>query len=206
MVKLMNGESIDYSTTTRPLRIVLVHGFNVRDAGERSIDQLAWPLRHLGHEADTDSADYGYFGLLGVRFFRGKRRREALGRLEQAFDTADIIVTHSNGANFATEAMKRFSAGRQFNVVHVSPALNMDTPPPASVGRQLVYHTMNDGWVRLARILPWHPWGAMGAYGYQGDDRRVESRAWPSVNGHGDWFNETHRRRLAEEITSWATA
>lgn len=186
------------------MRFVLVHGFNVRDGGERSIDQLAGPLRDAGHEVDTDEADYGYFGLLGVRFFRGKRRQRVIERLVGAFEKADCIITHSNGANFTQQAAAHMTMSSGLHVVHLSPALNMDTEPAPAIERQLVYHTMRDGWVRISRILPWHPWGAMGAYGYQGDDPRVRNRARPDVRGHSDWFRDEHVAALAEEVIEWA--
>lgn len=186
------------------MKIVLVHGFNVRDGGERSIDRLAAPLQAAGHTVDTDGADYGYFGLLGVRMFNGNRRQQVLERLARAFSSADLVITHSNGANFTNQAALEIGCRRRLQVVHISPALNMNTGPAAAVARQLVYHTMRDGWVRLARWLPWHPWGAQGAYGYQGADPRVTNRPRPQVDGHSAWFTDDHRDWLVKEILEWA--
>ena len=57
-------------------RVVLVHGYNVRDKGKRSIDKLAPYLEWQGWDVDTDSADYGWWGLFMI-YFRDKKKVEA---------------------------------------------------------------------------------------------------------------------------------
>lgn len=180
-----------------PRRVVLVHGFNVTDGGRDTIDRLAPLLARSGYIVDTDGADYGYFGLLAIRFFGGKRKRAVLDRLMRAFVRADVIITHSNGANFATQALNRFGPGYMESklVIHISPALNKKTRVPQAVKRMLVMHTPHDLPVWLSSLLLFHPWGKMGKVGYKGKDDRVENREFPQVKGHSDWFQPSGIRQ-----------
>ena len=188
------------------MKAVLVHGFNVKDGGKNTIDQLAYGLAERGILCDTDEADYGYFGLLQIRWpFWRKRRKKVYERLMGAFEQADIIITHSNGAYFTTKALKGLSEAHRerLTVIHISPALNRKTEPPEAVARMLVLHTPLDGWVRASTYLPFHPWGRMGAFGYSGDDPRVTNRKCPQVKRHSDWFHENRPltlRRIEEFI------
>lgn len=176
-------------------RIVLIHGFNVRDAGARTVDQLASYLRRRGHSVDTDSADYGYYSLLMVRLFSVN----AVERIRNAILDADVVITHSNGANFATKALKKISDKKL--VFHLSPALNKRARPPASVFEQHVFHTRHDGAVKAAMYLLFHPWGNMGAVGYQGKDGRVYNHDYTNrVNAHSDWFRGINRAYFAGVI------
>jgi hypothetical protein len=177
-----------FTNNNKKPRVVLVHGFNVRDKGKRSIDTLAPHLERLGWQVDKDEADYGWIGLLGVRLFK----RKIVKRLVKALWDADLIITHSNGANFATAALNKMHSWDEYFVAHISPALNTTTPCPNSVFSMLVLHTKNDWAVRLASLLPFHPWGSMGAYGYLGKrDGRVTSEDYTGiVEGHSDWFSD----------------
>jgi len=171
------------------MHFVLVHGFNIHDAGENSVDRLAPYLLANNHTVDLDEADYGFFNLLMVRFVKHK----VLKRLAGAFAKADVIITHSNGANFTTKALKitkRSSIGAlPLKLVHVSPAQNRKTGPAGPVCKMWVFHTTADKWVRLSRFLLFHPWGAQGAYGYKGTDTRVINCDFSeTVKGHSDWF------------------
>jgi len=172
------------------MKIVTVHGFNVRDGGARTVDKLAPFIEKLGWIADIDDADYGYVDLLSVRLFKRKKHHQTILKLAQAFTDCDVIITHSNGAYYTTQALHLIKT--QKTVIHISPALNSKTPPPKAVLRQLVLFTPHDGWVKLASYLPAHPWGRMGARGYQGDSEKVMSIMDANVHGHSDWFSDTH--------------
>ncbi len=178
-------------------RIVLVHGFNVRDGGERTVDQLAPLIIHEGYQVDKDEADYGYFSIWMIRLFRSRTRARMLYRLAEAFKRADVIITHSNGGYFTSEALDMLPA--EYNgtkvVIHISPAMNRDTPIPLAVKAQLVLFTKHDGWVRLSSYIPFFPWGRMGARGYSGEDNRNENQADHSIPGHSDWFAPQFRRQ-----------
>ena len=77
-------------------------------------------------------------------------------------------------------------------VIHISPALDKDTPIPLSVRAQLVLFTPNDFWVKLSSWIPTHPWGRMGARGYKGDDNRNTNHEDDTVKSHSGWFHVEH--------------
>ena len=176
------------------MRFVFVHGFNVRDGGLHTVDQLAFLAGNDGYEVDKDEGDYGYFNLWMIRLFKSQLRRRVLYRLAKAFEKADVIVTHSNGAYFTTLALNMLN--KEFNntkvVVHISPALNIDAEIPEAVKAQLTLATKHDGWVKLASYLPFMPWGRQGARGYKGSSNKVTNRFDNSVKRHSDWFKLDH--------------
>jgi hypothetical protein len=188
------------------MKACFVHGFNVKDGGRRTIDQVIPGFRAAGIEVDADEADYGYFNLFMIRLIRSRHRDRMLGRLAKAFESADVIVTHSNGAHFATRAMDML--GPEHNntktVIHISPALNRRTEPPAAVKRQLVMHTPYDIWVRLASYLPFMPWGRMGAFGYSGDSPKVTNLKRSEVHRHSDWFIHKHLKQTRIDCLEFA--
>lgn len=193
------------------MKFVLVHGFNVRDGGKGTVDQLGWLIRDDGHEVDVDEGDYGFFSIWMVRFRKSRTRQRVLYRLARSFETADVIITHSNGANFTTQALDMLAP--EFNntklVIHISPALDTDTPIPLAVKKQLVMFTPHDKWVRLSTFLLFHPWGRMGAKGYSGNDNRNTNLKAPEVKGHSRWFKVEHVvdtwRRCSEFIRAHTT-
>jgi len=170
------------------MRIVAVHGFNVKDGGKNTVDRFASFIQAAGWEIDVDEGNYGYVHLLSVRLFGRKKRKAVIKTLARAFERADVIITHSNGANYSTKALNKIHGSKV--VIHISPALNATTPVPESVSHQLVLSTPYDGWVRLASYLPLHPWGRMGARGYLGDSPKVTNRMDASVKGHSKWFSD----------------
>lgn len=188
------------------MKACLVHGFNVKDAGAGTVDVLASRLLRENIAVDVDEADYGYFGLMDIRWRSGNKRRRVLHRLANAFAKADLIITHSNGAHFSTLAMEMLDESDvdRLLVVHISPALNRKTEPPAVVKRQLVLHTPHDKAVRISSYLLRHPWGRMGAYGYSGSSPKVRNEKHEEVKGHSDWFKvERHTRMTHNAILAF---
>lgn len=179
------------------MKIVLVHGFNIRDGGKRTVDQLAPFIKEAGYSVDLDEGDYGFFNIWMVRFRRSKTRQRVLHRLAKAFEKADVIITHSNGANFTNQALDLMES--EFNntklVIHISPALNRNTELPTAIHHQLVLYTPHDRLVKLSSLLLFHPWGMMGAKGYSGNDNRNVNVKVESVRGHSDWFKTKHVAR-----------
>lgn len=176
------------------MNIVSIHGFNVRDGGSRTIDRLGPFAIYDGYLFDYDEADYGFFNLWMVRLIRRKLRARVLHRIANAIENADVIITHSNGANFATQALDMLGAEHNNSkiVIHISPALDKDTPIPLAVKSQLVMFTPNDFWVKLSSWIPLHPWGRMGARGYSGDDNRNTNQENKDVKSHSGWFKIDH--------------
>jgi hypothetical protein len=176
------------------MKFVLVHGFNVKDGGSNTVDQLVPFITNAGHTVDKDETDYGYFNLFMIRLFQSKLRSRMLYRLARAFESADVIITHSNGAYFTTQALNMLDT--EFNnsklVIHISPALDCDTPIPLAVRGQLVLYTKHDFWVKLSSYIPFFPWGRMGAKGYSDDDNRNINRGDHQIPGHSAWFRSAY--------------
>jgi hypothetical protein len=168
------------------MRAVLIHGFNVRDGGSNTVDRLVPYLVDAGIETDCDGADYGYLSLMKVRFMK----QSILWRLGKAIEKADVVITHSNGANYAYQALEAIGGPQCKTVIHISPAMNRKTTPPFNVRRELDLITPHDKPVRLSSFLLFHPWGRRGAKGYSGPDQRVMNVSHPEVKGHSDWFHQ----------------
>jgi len=172
------------------MHFVDVHGFNVRDGGDNTINQNIPFILDAGHTVDKDEGAYGYFNLFMVSLTRSKQRQRVLFRLAEAFKKADVIWTHSNGQNFANQALDMLPA--KYNntkiVIATSPAANRNTPIPQAVKAQLVMYTPCDMAVRLATYIPFSRWGRMGAFGYNGDDNRNTNYKDKSIRGHSAWW------------------
>lgn len=180
------------------MRIVLVHGFNVRDGGARSIDKLAPFLRAAGHEVDVDEADYGWFSFLAVRL----RKHSAVVRIARALERSDAVVSHSNGSNYEDKALRILpDVPQKYRVVRLSPALGSSRGVAENVRRGWVFHTRSDWIVWLSGFLLFHPWGRQGWRGYRGEDSRIENvDLSDAVDGHSDWFDDEKIEFIAGRI------
>lgn len=168
------------------MRVVLVHGFNVRDKGKNSVDRLAEHFPDTW-SVDKDEADYGFFNLWMVRF----ARRGAIRRIAEALQDADAVVAHSNGCNYVMKALKFVRKQDKLKVFFLSPAVNRTTRFPKIVERAFVYFTKVDVWVFLSGFIPFHPWGWMGYQGPKTEDPRIEAHDYTDLVGsHSGWFSE----------------
>jgi hypothetical protein len=181
------------------VKIVLIHGFNVRDGGARSIDKLAPLLEAAGHTVDKDEADYGWLGLLSVRI----RKYSAVRRIMLALEYADVVISHSNGANYENMALKLLDQrhSRKYKVIRISPALNPKTGVPRNVLFAGVWHTRADWIAGLSGLLLFHPWGRQGMSGYDGTDWRIRNFDYTDlIAGHSDWFENGNVSIIAQDI------
>lgn len=190
---------------------VLVHGFASK-GGKGSTDLLRPYFEAAGYQ--VAELDYRWTGLIGVRTCNKKLAQSWAGwcRIVASHATEIIGVGHSNGC-----AILRASAwlGAPFTqLVFINPALNTKgkkTRIGPLVRWVHVWHSPSDKAVRVARWLPRHPWGRMGAVGYKGndprwinynkqDDFRVSSRS------HGDVFDADKLAffgpRIVEKVTN----
>ena len=179
-------------------KILLIHGFNVKDGGANTVDKLAPYLEAAGHEVDKDEADYGYYSLTMVRL----QKHKAIARIAGALESADVVISHSNGANYAHKALNLLARrDRSYQEIRLSPALNRKTGISDNVSRCAVFHTKTDMAVRVSSYLPCHPWGRQGAYGYEGKDPRITNIDGTDViKGHSDWFKPEYIEWVAQEI------
>jgi len=180
------------------MKIVLIHGFNVKDGGANTVDRLAPGLIKAGHYCEMDEADYGFFNLWKVRF----RKHSAIVRIAKACETADVVIDHSNGANFENKALKLLDHhDKEYIVIRLSPALNRKTSAANNVVHCSVFHTKTDFWVWLSGFIPFHPWGRQGQFGYKGSDIRMENRdVTDIIRKHSDYFKDENVDRVVKEI------
>lgn len=183
-------------------RVVLVHGFNVRDGGAATIDRLANGLLRRGHQVDTDQADYGWHDLVKVRF--RILHRDAINRIAAALVDADVVVTHSNGRNYAQKAVElaaEYFPDKSWRFVSISGARDNQAPIHPNVSRLDVFHSRNDRAVSISRWLIGHRWGNEGAVGYQGKDPRARNHDYTHrVCGHSTWFQGVNADYFAGEV------
>lgn len=145
----------------------LIHGFNVRDGGNRSIGTLRDHFVDLGRVV---MQRYGWVGLLRLR-----RRNERAARMILPWiEEGDILVGHSNGCLICWQLVQ--AGAKPSMVICIQPALRRDTQWPEDIP-VLCCHSPHDWIVELGRIWgrfwsvanPWrqrHGWGAAGRHGF----------------------------------------
>ena len=182
-------------------RVILLHGFNVRDSGVRTIQKLRPYLTRSGFN-DVNAPSYGFVHLFGAAFFNDNFAALLAGMSEPH----DVLVAHSNGCALAYRAIHHESS--QFeHLVFINPALRPCVPIPSKVKSLDVWHSPSDRAVRAARFTSWFTfWGNMGAVGYRGPkDRRVQNfnkqENFPvSSKGHSDVFESPALEFFAPRI------
>ena len=170
----------------------LVHGFNVSDGGEKTTDTLRPYAEQAGYR--VVEFDYRHAGLLSVRLC-DKKLAMAFSNLAEP---GSIAIGHSNGCAIVHLAAQY---GAQFDqVVYINPALNRDAELAPQVRAAHVWHSPSDKPVRLARWLPNHVWGKMGATGYTGEDER-----YINYNKEHDYgmISRTHSDVFSPEILAF---
>jgi len=145
-------------------RVLLVHGFNVRDGGKGSTDGLRSHFEGEGFA--VAEFDTGWRFLAGVRWGNAKRAR----RLARMIRPGDLLVGHSDGCNIINLASWHLSGSslkKPVAVIYLNPALDRDTQLAPQIVGALVFATRSDRIVQIASWLRWHPWGDMGRVGYR---------------------------------------
>lgn len=193
------------------MTIHLVHGFRVSDRGtgtvgciEPHLDTRALPYRRLS---------YPWTHLITLN----RNSRWAVEELCDRVQPGDGAIAHSNGCWIVVQAAE---LGAPLDwLILVNPALHPRHELPGQLRQVFVYYSEGDVAVRagrywriLTRAFPWrwnnrHPWGAMGALGYTGEDPRVVNTRMPRSFGHsGVWKDEQSLMRIAERAAVQAHA
>lgn len=163
--------------------ILLVHGIRTKDLN-KSMGKIKSALAKEG--VDSIAVNYGWV-LLPIT---NKRAATATAKALEPYAHVDkevTVVGYSNGAWAAVQAAEMGS--HIDNLILISPALHVQHEFPRQIKKVVVYHSETDFAVVLGKyrrlisnILPWrwkifggssHGWGAMGKYGYTGNDPRV---------------------------------
>ena len=131
--------------------------------------------------------EYGYAYALTTRWENPKR---AL-KIARHIKTGDIIIAHSNGCDITRIMLDQGIMPE--GIILLQPALDVDTVFAEGKYWINVFHNEEDKAVLMAKWFLWfhHPYGAMGRYGYKGNDQRVvnyDTLALYSVGGHSDLY------------------
>lgn len=171
---------------------ILVHGFNVRDGGRATIGQLETFFSAKGIPCIV--FNYHWLGVFGTYAKNGKIARRISKAAESAAKAGHRVVAvgHSNGCAILHRATIEQQA-RIEHLIYINPALDKNRAPGGEVNRLDVWHSPSDKPVKIAKWLPKHPWGEMGATGYDGDDERIfnhnKEKDYPvSSKEHSDMF------------------
>jgi len=178
-----------------------IHGAYDSD-GQRFVDWLAPYFVERGYHSDT-SFDYGWTGIFSALLFNQRWSRLLAGRVRKR----DVGVGHSNGALILKEAA---DLGALFDtLILLNPSLDRGTTFAPHIRNIYVFHAPSEWPTRIARYLPFHPWGDMGRVGYRGRDPRVininaESPLNPSFRVTGHTGYEKHPEFWGPEIAACA--
>ncbi len=166
-------------------RVILAHGWASAFSGRYDIDRFAPFFEAAGYE--VVQFDYGFHLIVS-----GGNGKWAHKLREMVLDD-DLIVGHSNAAvliySLSWQPLLRFRA------ILLNPVLDRDVRFGPSLQHVEVFHTPTDLAVRIAGLLPWHPWGWAGATGIRTGDPRVTnhdmSKDYPvKVRSHLGVFRE----------------
>jgi pimeloyl-ACP methyl ester carboxylesterase len=188
----------------------LIHGFNIRDGGRKTVGRLAPYLT-----GDIELFDCGWTFVFGL----AATNRAAIDQLLQKIKPGDSIVAHSNGCLIAWEITQRIGDNLD-SVVCINPALRRDTLwPPAVRVLCISNHTdwvvqLGRWWGRLYPIdgVACQGWGAAGRYGFtahQGSVDNWDSAEWyweKPVTGHSGLFRQSAVGYWGSLINIWRRA
>jgi len=192
---------------------ILVHGFNDRSAGSENIDHVAPLLVLRGHTVDCDGEDYGYMGLLTVRFGRHGAVARVCNAIRESL-AADyprdvVVVGYSNGFNFVIKALRLVHGLHVVKLAGIHPAAPTKVELPDSVSRCWIAYTRSDWAVKAASYVGWliPGWGRLGATGYKGSDPRFDDDDYTDIaSGHGKLWRGESLRTLADDLCRFAEA
>lgn len=144
---------------------ITVHGF-ADFSGIATTDRLRPFLEAVGFQ--VEEFDYGFTGLLGVRFLNGKRAKELAGKTPKGA----VGIGHSNGCALLYRACVEHAAPFS-QLVFINPALDEDVEFPSYLECVHVWYSPHDYPAKFAGLFYKHAWGAMGQRGAATTDPRV---------------------------------
>ncbi len=201
--------------TSRSANTTVVHGFNVDDTGDNTVDKIIPFIRANVMGSNVTDFDYGEFGLLDVIRHNGKAANAIVELLDKHPSyRQQFAVGHSNGCAILVEAVKQ---GADFDgVLLINPALPRDLIFPMGMKNVVVVHTEHDVPTAIARYCNWIPllglivpnaWGDMGKVGatycahavdtYVPAVWNVNMSHW--VDGHSHFFRDLVLQRWADK-------
>lgn len=192
----------------------MVHGIRAKDHGASSMGLLARLLNQSF--SFVKQVIYGYVLVPITNKKAVQAVVEAIGRYKD-YDGDVVVVGYSNGAWAAVQAAEM---GHKIDhLVLISPALHRSHAIPEHVKHVSVFYCPDDSVVglgawyrRVVNLMPWnweifggdpHDWGAMGKYGYVGNDKRVTNYKMSEGVGHFWFKNEKEVMRIASFIETF---
>jgi len=166
--------------------IFLLHGFNVKDGGVKTVGSL------LEDFPSAKLVNYGWLGFLGTIFFNDNIAKIVATQITDGC----TIIGHSNAADIIYRMSQLKSCPKIDRVILIRPALDSDISFGSNVDRVDVFFHENDRPVGFAKWIPFHNWGSMGESGYKGKDSNVFGHDEKSIfndkeGGHSDVFKKT---------------
>lgn len=158
---------------------ILIHGYNVADPG-KTVGKLRPEFEALGVLVEVHN--YGYWPFTWQVTRRNPKEAEEVAKRCRYWKLKGyevIVVGHSNGVAVIYLATKDHNAPVDVCVA-INPALDVHLNPAPKAKSVQVWHNQGDRpvkwavWLRkIFKGVEARPWGAMGAYGYQGKDQNV---------------------------------
>lgn len=121
------------------------------------------------------------------------------------------VVAHSMGCDIVREIMDHVPGQLFGRVVLIAPAMERGVRwERRRFDRMMVLHNSRDAAILAGSLLPWHPFGLAGRYGFRTTDGRVrqyEMRGDASIDwmGHGHYFHEPYLTQVAGLMEDFIT-
>jgi len=166
------------------MKAYFIHGMNVRDSGEASMDKLADIAREAEVFEEVVELDYPWFGLFRVKLCN----ETAAYMIADLVEPGHAVFCHSNGAAIIYRAVTQYGARFRYACL-LNAALRSDTTIP--------HADFVDTWwspddvptllARWTRFFVPSFWGAQGRTGYTGRCKTHFNHRMPHV-GHTGVF------------------
>lgn len=172
------------------MRILGVNGIWNPDSGKTSFtDQLLTPLKFKGYRV----RDISYRRMLALKAYIPQEIEKRALLVIDAYEPGDAVIAHSFGCLLTITAMK---LGARFGkVFFFGAAVSQDAEIPPNYEHLYNIHSPSDGALWLGTLLPFHPFGGMGKWGYRGKSPNVTNVEAPGM-GHNDYVEP-------ENIEKW---
>lgn len=207
---------------------ILVHGILTDAAWSHGIGLLAPELESRGYTVEIAAWNPGGWGFLLRPLLTRRSGASLLARWVNHLSklgVSDIVgFGHSHGAQLLAKAS---CYGAPFRVlVFINAAADRDVKIGQQVDWVLNYHTRGDKILRIASMLPFHPWGSLGKSGfpperlaqeprlrnYSMDTSREAGLEQFAVHGHSDVWEPAKLKfwgkaivDAAEQALTWPT-
>lgn len=205
--------------------VILVHGIKTDASWSRGIGLFAPEFERRGYQVEIAAWNPGgwrifFFSEGCARPIASTLARWAI-HLRKLSATELVAVGHSHGCRLLSLASEYGAPFRA--IAWLSAAVDRDVKIGRQVHWVLNYHSPGDSLVKIAALIPFHPWGSLGAYGFdsqrmqrdprlknfKADFSRQSDLRQYSIADHGDWFHPRERaewwaRKVADDLEASA--